>query len=163
MCLVLDFTQIMHGVRMEASLRVWVFVFGVMLIGTLSACGPREPACPEPADEMRFLTDDEFAAALEATPIPSSGPVMVEVGRKQISVDKVVSGPLCNDDWRGTIYVTCDAKVAAWSETPEFLKGCDLNIEEGTVVYVAAHYNAPYYEGCSCHTGEIGEPKALNK
>lgn len=74
--------------------------------------------------------------------------------------DKVVSGPLCNDTWRGTVYVTCDAQVAAWSDAkaPEFLKGCDLEVEPGTVVYVEAHYNTAYYEGCSCHTGEIGGP-----
>jgi len=37
---------------------------------------------------------------------------------------------------------------------PLFLKGCKLNIDPNTVVYVAAHNDAPYYKGCSCHTGE---------
>jgi len=80
-------------------------------------------------------------------------------GRKTL-VDKVVSGPLCNDTWPARVYVTCNAKVAEWveAEAPEFLKGCDLRIEPGTVVYVAAHYDTPYFEGCSCHTGEIGSP-----
>jgi len=29
-----------------------------------------------------------------------------------------------------------------------------LNIAPNTVVYVAAHNDAPYYKGCSCHTGQ---------
>lgn len=96
--------------------------------------------------------------ALAATPAPAAPAKEVDLGRMKIVADKVVSGPLCNDSWRGTVYVTCDARVAEWTDSvaPEFLKGCDLNIDPGTVVYVAAHYNTAYYEGCSCHTGEIG-------
>jgi hypothetical protein len=26
------------------------------------------------------------------------------------------------------------------------------------VVYVAAHKDVPFYNGCSCHTGEISSP-----
>jgi hypothetical protein len=73
-------------------------------------------------------------------------------------VDKVVAGPLCNDDWSGIVYVTCDVQVYAWEEFPTFLEECDLKIEPDTVVYVAAHNDTAYYNGCSCHTGEIGEP-----
>jgi hypothetical protein len=79
---------------------------------------------------------------------------MVEVNGKMILADKVVEGPLCNDLWRGEVYVGCDVQVAAWEEEPLFLKGCELTIEPGTVVYVAAHNNEAYYKGCSCHTGE---------
>jgi hypothetical protein len=69
-----------------------------------------------------------------------------------------VSGPLCNDRWEGTVYVTCDVQVAPWDEeeeNPLFFKDCDLEIEPGTIVYVADHNDAPYYKGCSCHTGEV--------
>jgi hypothetical protein len=72
-----------------------------------------------------------------------------------MTVDRVVSGPLCNDRWQGTVYVGCEVQVLEWSETPLFLKDCDLTIEPGTVVYVADHNDAAYYNGCSCHTGEL--------
>ena len=72
-------------------------------------------------------------------------------------LDKLVDYPLCNDDWSGTVYVSCDAQVAE-SEldaqaNPLFLKGCNLNIAPNTVVYVAAHNDEAFYKGCSCHTG----------
>jgi len=72
-----------------------------------------------------------------------------------MKVDRVVTGPLCNDRWKGTIYVGCDVQVMEWEETPLFLKDCDLSIEPGTVVFVAYHNDEPYYNGCSCHTGEL--------
>jgi hypothetical protein len=56
------------------------------------------------------------------------------------------------------VYVTCDVEVLPWEAQPTFLKGCDLSIEPDTIVYVADHYDAPYYNGCSCHTEEAGEP-----
>jgi hypothetical protein len=73
-------------------------------------------------------------------------------------VDKVVEGPLCNDVWSGTVYVSCNVQVVAWVEEPVFLKNCYLTIEPGTVVYVAYHNNAAYYNGCSCHTEETPGP-----
>lgn len=79
----------------------------------------------------------------------------VSIGGKLTLVDKVVDGPLCNDQWRGTVYVGCDVQVMEWSDTPLFLKGCDLSIAPRTVIYVAYHNDAAYYNGCSCHTGEI--------
>ena len=139
-------------------MRGWTLVACAMLVGGLAACQPRAPACPNSLDSARFLNADEFAEALKATPAPFSTPAEVEIRGRKVATDKVVSGPLCNDDWRGTVYVTCDARVAEWSETPLFFKDCDLDIEEGTVVYVAAHYDAPYYKGCSCHTGEVESP-----
>jgi hypothetical protein len=142
----------------SASVRRTLLLPGVVMMLAAAACGPRAPACPTPSDGKRFLSAEEFATALAATPAPPSSAEEVDLGRMKIVADKVVSGPLCNDSWRGTVYVTCDARVAAWtdSKAPEFLKGCNLEIEPGTVVYVGAHYNTAYYEGCSCHTGEIG-------
>jgi len=141
-------------------LRGRLLAIAVVILAALTGCGPRTPACPETAEVNHHLGQEEFAEALAATPVTLAAPVEVELGRRKIQADKVVSGPLCNDSWRGTVYVTCDARVAEWVNTdaPEFLKGCNLDIESGTVVYVAAHYDAPYYEGCSCHTGEIGGP-----
>ncbi|MEJ2563670.1 MAG: hypothetical protein P8Z42_13435, partial [Anaerolineales bacterium] len=84
-------------------------------------------------------------------------PTLAEIGGKTVEVDRVIHGPLCNDTWRGTIYVACDVQVAEWDEEqgPFFLDNCDLTIDPGTVVYVAAHNDTAYYKGCAvCHTSE---------
>jgi hypothetical protein len=81
----------------------------------------------------------------------SSTPTLVEIKGNMLEVNRVIEGPLCNDTWSGTIYVSCDIQVAEWEEKPTFLESCDLNIEEGTVVYVAAHNDKKYSKGCSCH------------
>jgi hypothetical protein len=82
----------------------------------------------------------------------------VEIGHESLQVDKVVEGPLCNDTWRGTVYVACNVQVYPWREQPNFLENCQLNIEPLTVVYVAYHNNTAYYNGCSCHSGTTPEP-----
>jgi hypothetical protein len=93
-----------------------------------------------------------------ATPTPGSEIRRVVIGRSEIQVDKVVEGPLCNDNWSGTVFVACNVQVYPWTEEPTFLKDCQLNIEPQTVVYVAYHNNTAYYNGCSCHTGLTPEP-----
>lgn len=70
------------------------------------------------------------------------------------NVDRIIRGPLCDDSWKGTIYVACDVQVTEWEEQPTFFKECNLEIVPGSVVYVAAHNDSAYYNGCSCHTGE---------
>lgn len=92
-----------------------------------------------------------FRIYIEPTPTPS----LVEIAGKMIAVDRVINGPLCNDHWRGTVYVGCNVQVVEWAgdELPTFFDKCDLTIEPGTTVYVAAHNGAAYYNGCSCHTG----------
>jgi len=88
--------------------------------------------------------------------------VNIEIKGKLTEVDKLVDYPICNDDWSGVVYVSCDAQVAEAAldadENPLFFEGCALNIESNTVVYVAAHNDAAYYKGCSCHTGEGPAP-----
>ena len=71
-----------------------------------------------------------------------------------MEVDRVIRGPICTDTWRGTVYVACDIQVREWVDDPTFFQDCDLTIEPETIVYVAAHHDAAYYKGCSCHTGE---------
>lgn len=118
----------------------------------LSACGSKAPACPTPAvGTPRWLTDlpQDLTAS---TPTNGNAPLAVEIGRRVIQVDRVVEGPLCNDSWSGTVYVTCNVQVYEWKEDPTFLKNCNLSIAPGTVVYVAAHNDTAYYNGCSCHT-----------
>jgi hypothetical protein len=92
------------------------------------------------------------------TPSSANQPVVMKIGGKSIAVDKVVEGPLCNDTWSGTVYVTCNIQVYPWEKSPNFLQSCNLKIEPDTVVYVAYHRDKAYYNGCSCHTGEHTKP-----
>lgn len=138
--------------------RSTIIITLCLLMVFLMGCGRQTSIC---------LTGSTTPAYLEippeALPVPgaeaASAPVEMEIGGRMILVDKVVEGPLCIDTWSGTIYVTCNVQVYPWEESPDFLQNCDLNIEPGTVVYVAHHNDTAYYNGCSsCHTGEIAEP-----
>ena len=137
-----------------------VFIFSfVLLISALflSACDRKNNVCPplEGTPQPKPALADLLALP---SPTPQIEPITVEIGGKMISIDRLVEGPLCNDIWSGTVYVGCDAIIAEskmdTEENPLFLKGCNLNIESNTIVYVAAHNDAAYYKGCSCHTGE---------
>lgn len=125
------------------------------LLILLAACQQATPVCPPVTGTPGYLvvSPDELP-----TPTPSTGSQTRLIGRKEIRVDKLVEGPLCNDRWRGTIYVTCDVQVYPWQEDPTFLKECQLEVEPNTIVYVAYHNNTAYYNGCSCHTGITPEP-----
>ena len=135
-----------------------ILLLSLMLILSLTACERGKSVCtpettPRPTLEL---------AELLLTPAPdtasTTAPVTVEIKGKLMEVDKVVDYPICNDDWSGVVYVTCDAQVAEAAldadENPLFFEGCELNIEPNTIVYVAAHNDGAYYKGCSCHTGE---------
>lgn len=124
----------------------------------LSGCGPAAPACPPQTGAPGNLTAPPPKAPVVSGAESSPTPLVVEIAGRTISFDQVVSGPLCNGAWSGTVYVTCDVQVLPWEELPTFLRDCDLAIAPGTVVYVAYHNDTPYYNGCSCHTGEIAEP-----
>jgi hypothetical protein len=133
------------------------FLLSLILLG----CERNKKVCPENYEVIKnpIHLDD----LLSATPVPQTRntPITVEINGKKIEVDKLVDYPLCNDDWRGIVYVGCEAQIAEVendpNENPLFFRGCDLDIEPGTVVYVAAHNDTPYYKGCSCHTGENPE------
>ena len=118
----------------------------------LTSCAEK-PTCPSSDDGKQYLSLEDLTS-LDASGIENS-PAEVNINGRSMWVDQVVTGPLCTDQWQGTVYVGCDVQVLEWSETPLFLKDCDLSIEPGTVVYVAYHNDAPYYNGCSCHTGEL--------
>lgn len=123
----------------------------LLLIWLLTACQGEQPACSWDDGQARYL--ETLPASFTA-----GEPGVVRIGHRDMSVDQVVSGPLCNAHWSGTVYVTCDVQVLRWQEQPLFLQDCDLTIEPGTVVYVAWHNDAAYYNSCSCHTGEIPAP-----
>ena len=115
----------------------------------LTACGNKNP-CPEGSatyleDINQFPPDTSSEQVFEKTDL--------EIRGKNISFDRVINGPVCNDTWEDTVYVACEVELLKWDKKPNFLSnGCNLVIKPGTVVYVAAHNNAAYYKGCiSCH------------
>lgn len=132
-------------------------LLGVALL-LLAACQESAPVCPPRTGTPQPLSLPAPTAASLNTSGASVTPIRVKIGRRAIPVDQVVQGPLCNGLWRGTVYVACDVQVLPWADQPTFLKDCDLSIEPGTIVYVAYHNDTPYYNGCSCHTGEVAEP-----
>ncbi len=94
----------------------------------------------------------------QGTPGNKNGEV-VKINGKDIHFDTVIHGPLCNNTLSGTVYVACDLEIPKWQGKPDFFKDCDFSVDPGTVIYVAAHNNTPYYKGCaSCH----GSKASLN-
>jgi hypothetical protein len=140
-----------NNMRKISLVSLWMIIFLL-----LTACETK-PTCPPTPETERHIVWSE----IEKLSSPATGisrPEKVKINGKITQVDKVVTGPLCNDHWNGTVYVACNVQVLEWKENPLFLKDCDLNIEPDTVVYVAYHNDAAYYNGCSCHTGQIAEP-----
>ena len=137
----------------KTSLLHIAIIFGLFLTAcerTNTVC-PTDEGTPQPALQLVDLIKESPPA------LTTNGPTQVEIQGRMTEVDKVVNYPLCNDDWSGRVYVSCDVQVADSKldaqENPLFLKGCDLKIAPNTVVYVAAHNDAAFYKGCSCHTG----------
>jgi hypothetical protein len=124
----------------------------LLLLILISGCQSAEPACPP--ESISYLADLGSVELAPSHGNPNIEPQLVEIKGKEIQVDKVIGGALCNDTWQGTVYVPCQIQILAWEENPTFLEGCELIIAPDTVVYVAAHNDEPYYQGCSCHTGE---------
>ena len=131
-----------------AYIRSFLILLGALL---LAACGPSAQFCS--VDSVGTSYPDGLHATPVRTALPPL-PAELDIGGKSIQVDQVVTGTLCEGAWEGVVYVPCEVEVADWYEDPLFLQDCDLEIAPGTVVYVAAHNNAAYFKGCSCHTGE---------
>lgn len=110
---------------------------------------------PTPPPELLYTATPKPAATSTKTSEPSrdptTTPVLVEIGGKTVTVDRIIEGLLCNDVWQGTIFVSPDVQVNPWTEEPTFLRQCDLQVDEGTIVHVAAHPGEVFYRGCTCH------------
>ncbi len=131
-------------------------VLTLILLIFMSACSDTSNACPP--GSVTYAEDDALAGA-EAPPEFSATPAQVEIDRKTLLVDRVISGPLCNETLQGTVYVACEVQVKKWVDKPTFLDGCNFNVAPGTVIYVAAHNDMAYYNGCaSCHASQAGQP-----
>jgi hypothetical protein len=138
-------------------MKKWLLILTGIGLLFLPACQSQAPACPPVTGTPNYLTVPPQALPIPVPEVPSS-PTSMKIANRIIKVDKVIKGPLCNDTWSGTVYVTCNVQVYQWEEKPTFLKNCNLSIAPGTVVYVAYHHDTAYYNGCSCHTGEITGP-----
>jgi hypothetical protein len=123
-------------------------VISLLLLMTLTSC--TSSSCPE--GSITYLDDiNQFPADTSAE--QTFDKVDLEIKVKTLTFDRVIDGPVCNDTWEGTIYVSCDIQLLKWETKPFFFtNGCNLEIKPDTVVYVAAHNNSAYYKGCiSCH------------
>lgn len=125
----------------------------ILSLGVLAGCSRQSSVCATeppnlPVEVRQAISLTDGADAVE--------PVEIRVRNQTVLVDQIVHGTLCDADWSGTVYVDCDATVPEWDreEQPTFFEGCNLNIEERTVVYVAYHNDEAYYNGCSCHFEE---------
>lgn len=118
---------------------LWIIPF-CLLVGacTSSTC---------PSDTVKYLTQPYPTESIDG----QKDFQVIDIGRQEIAFDQVISGPLCNNSLSGVVYITCDIQIPAWEEEATFLEDCDLEIAEGTIIYVEAHGDQPYYEGCSCH------------
>ena len=126
----------------------------ILLLVLASAC-QAAPVCP--AGSVTYVDDPALlrAPARPASAGPAPEPSLVKIAGKEVAVGRVITGPVCDDVWSGKIYVACNIRLVQWKNggKPNFFKNCNLKIEPDTVVYVAAHRDAAYYNGCACHTG----------
>lgn len=124
-----------------------VFMIPLMLLA--ASC------LPTPPPELLYTATPKPPAtstpASEQSHDPSTTPVLVEIGGRMVSVDRIIEGFLCTDAWQGTIYVSPDVEVNPWTDEPSFLRECDLRVDEGTIVHVASHPGEVFYRGCTCH------------
>ena len=129
--------------------KIGLFCVLVLLVTSCSA------QCPD--ETLSYMSNWETSPISSVEDSAASGSTSREVRtllgllRKPVDFDQIVEGNICGDTWRGTVYVTCNISIPAWETNPFFLEECPVSIESGSVVYVEAHRDKAYYEGCSCH------------
>lgn len=139
-------------------MKRWWMVF--CLFGLISlaatACARKSTVCA--TDPPNLPIEVRQSLDISENPTDLHYPVEVKIRNQIVSVDKIVHGFVCDDQWTGTVYVDCDVEVPEYEvvndEEANFFAGCDLQIEEGALVYVAFHNDEVFYKGCSCHTNE---------
>jgi hypothetical protein len=143
---------IVHSI-LPNSRRLFITLWALLLVCWISACQQSTPACPP--GSVTYLSPEEFTQDNPDQKASNPAQQLVEINGREVWIDQLVEGTLCGGSWNGTVYVPCQVQIYTWEEEPLFLENCDLSIAPGTIVYVAAHNDEPYYQGCSCHTGEI--------
>ena len=125
----------------EEAYLYYIFYLQIFI---LSSCAAK---CP--SERITYIGD------LSAFPMKMEKeifiPEKIEIRGEQIQVDQVITGPVCNDSWSGVVYVTCDIQLPVNDPKRFFWRECDFNIEDSTLVYVEAHKDKSYDNGCSCH------------
>jgi hypothetical protein len=135
--------------------KVIYYLFFIGLSLMIAGCGRKSNVCAtEPPNQPIEIRQQINQPQGEE----NSYPIEITIRKKTVMVDKIVHGNLCDAQWSGTIYVDCDVKVPDWEPDEEgeakFFSECNLEIEEGTLVYVGYHNDEAYYKGCSCHTSD---------
>ena len=133
-------------------MRIVTIFSALCILLCLSACQPSEPFCPEGSVTYRDRTNPFEIGAVQS---PAPAAETIDIKGKPIAFEQVIHGQLCNNHLSGTVYVGCDVVVYKWETASNFLDGCDFIVEPGTIIYVAAHNNTAYYQGCSsCHQSD---------
>lgn len=137
-------------------MKRWIILLGLVLAFALSACQPAAPFCDQGA--ITFFTEGNATPTqTTAADAPDGDDLSVEINGKLVGFDQVIHGPLCNNQLSGKVYIACDIEINAWQDKPYFLDGCQFKVSPGSVVYVAAHNNARYFQGCDyCHRSGHG-------
>ncbi|MBC8336600.1 MAG: hypothetical protein H8E29_15165 [Anaerolineales bacterium] len=133
--------------------KYWEIFLVMICVVMLSSCARNKTVC---SDESIIYIDEiaSFPPLADTDITEGSSQVLADINEKRKLVDHIVTGPVCNVNWSGTIYVDCDIQIAAWEEAPRFFEKCNFKVEPGTTIIVAPHNNETFYKGCSCHTGE---------
>lgn len=136
-----------------------ILILGLLLIFVSSACQPKAPVCAE--GSISFFTDkNNIPVATAMADASNNTGLTVEINGKPKEFDQVIHGPLCNNQLSGKVYIACDIQINAWENSPNFLDGCQFKVSPGSEVYVAAHNNARYFQGCDyCHRSNHGQKK----
>ena len=127
-----------------------LLIFTLIFLTLLSACMDARSLCPPGMITYRERTDP-FSKLTVTQPEPQQ----IEIKRKMVNFDQVVTGQLCNNHLEGMIYVGCNIEIYAWEGKSNFLDECNFIVEPDAIIYVAAHNNSAYFKGCdSCHMSE---------
>lgn len=131
-----------------------LFLLLVLSVVLFAGCGRKSTVCD--TEPPNLPIEVRQSLSLSEAPSVSGYPLEIEIRNRMVSVDRVVHGFVCDDQWSGVVYVDCDVEVPEYvkvsDEEANFWVGCDLQIAERTTVYVAFHNDEVYYKGCSCHT-----------
>jgi len=133
-------------------MKIFYLIFSLIVFIFFSSCQPPPPYCTE--NSLSYLGPGESFPEFDEVKANNkqNEQLTIEINGKEMSFDQIVHGPLCNNHLTGKVYIACDIQISKWQEKPTFLDGCDFDVSPGSVIYVAAHNNAPYFQGCEyCH------------
>ena len=137
----------------QNSRILFITLWALLPVCLISACQPYAPTCPP--GSVTYLSLEDFTQDNPEQEVINPAQQLVEINGQYVWVNQLLEGILCDGSWSGTVYVPCQVQIYTWEEEPLFFENCDLSITPGTVIDVATHNDKPYYQGCSCHTGDM--------